>query len=458
MKQLLFHSYHFPPIGGSGAQRPLKLVRHLAALGYESLVVTGGGATSDRWAPEDASLLGEVPEGVEICRVDGDGEPQLSAGWRRAGERWLGIPDRWARWWADSSYHLGREVGTGSDLIYVWMQPYASAPTGAALSKSLGIPWVADLGDPWALDENMIYASALHRGRALKEMGELLGTASAIVMSTPEAVDRLLQAFPHFADRPVVPIANGFEAADFARPRTPRADGKFRIVHTGYLHTEIGEQHRRRRVLRSLLRASPPGLDILTRSHTFLVEAIERLIAREPELGDVLELQLAGVLNETDRRVAGRTKVATIRGYVTHAESVELMQSADLLFLPMQNLPPGVRATIVPGKTYEYLASGTPILAAVPDGDARDILVEAGNAIIVRPDDLEGMAAGIRAQIERARAGEPPRSPDANVVARFEYGRLAADLAGVFDAVLERSSRPVRRTPAAAQEGASNQP
>ncbi len=34
------------------------------------------------------------------------------------------------------------------------------------------------------------------------------------------------------------------------------------------------------------------------------------------------------------------------------------MRSADLLFLPMQNLPPGVRATIVPGKTYEYLASG----------------------------------------------------------------------------------------------------
>ena len=338
------------------------------------------------------------------------------------------------------------------------MQPYASAPAGAALAKSLGIPWVADLGDPWALDENMVYASALHRGRALKEMGELLGTASAIVMSTPEAVDRLLQAFPHFVDRPVVPIANGFEAADFARPRTPKADGKFRIAHTGYLHTEIGQQHRRRRLLRRLLRASPPGLDILTRSHTFLVEAIERLIAREPELGDVLELQLAGVLNETDRRVAGRTKVATIRGYVTHTESVELMQSADFLFLPMQNLPPGVRATIVPGKTYEYLASGTPILAAVPDGDARDILVEVGNAIIVRPDDVEGMATGIRAQIDRARAGEPPRSPDPDVVARFEYGRLAADLAGVFDAVLERSNRPVRLTPAAAQEGASNQP
>ena len=56
MTRLLLHSYHFPPIGGSGAQRPLKMVRALRRLGYESVVVTGGGATTDPWAPEDATL------------------------------------------------------------------------------------------------------------------------------------------------------------------------------------------------------------------------------------------------------------------------------------------------------------------------------------------------------------------------------------------------------------------
>jgi glycosyltransferase involved in cell wall biosynthesis len=450
MKKLLFHSYHFPPIGGSGAQRPLKLVRHLAGLGYESLVVTGGGATSDRWAPEDATLLAKVPAGVEVHRVSNRDEPALSTGGRRAAERWLGVEDRWAAWWADSSYRLARDAGADCDLIYVWMQPYASAEAGARLSRELRLPWVADLGDPWALDESMIFASAVHRGRALRRMGALLGTASAIVMATPEAVKRLLEAFPHLANRPVIPIAGGFEAADFTHRPAARADGNFRIVHTGYLHTEIGEQHRRRRLLRWALRASPPGLDIRTRSHIFLVDALNRIIAEEPDLEHVLELQLAGVLNEADRRVAARCKVATIRGYVTHAESVALMQSADLLFLPMQNLPPGVRATIVPGKTYEYLASETPILAAVPDGDARDILQQAGNASLVRPDDVEGMAAAIRAELARKRGGQEPRRPDPGVVSRFEYRRLAADLASVFDGVLDAA--PV------AQEGASNHP
>ena len=100
----------------------------------------------------------------------------------------------------------------------------------------------------------------------------------------------------------------------------------------------------------------------------------------------------------------------------------------------MQNVPAGVRATIVPGKTYEYLASGTPILAAVPDGDARDILEQAGNSTLVRPDDVAGMSAAIRTELERRRAGVPSRPPDPAVVERFEYRRLAADLAAAFDA------------------------
>jgi glycosyltransferase involved in cell wall biosynthesis len=113
------------------------------------------------------------------------------------------------------------------------------------------------------------------------------------------------------------------------------------------------------------------------------------------------------------------------------------MRSANLLFLPMQNLPRGVRATIVPGKTYEYLASGTTILGAVPEGDARDILQEAGNAVVVRPDDVEGIVEALRDKIEAFRDGTPSPVTQADVVARFEYRHLAGELAAVFDEVLK---------------------
>jgi glycosyltransferase involved in cell wall biosynthesis len=439
MRTVLFHTYHFPPIGGSGAQRPLKMVRALEGLGYRSIVVTGGGATADRWAPEDTTLAAEIPPGAQVHRLASEAEPAASVGLRRVGERWLGLTDRWASWWRSASYEVGRSVGSPADLIYVWMQPYASAETGARLSRSLQRPWVADLGDPWALDEMMIFASAFHRRRALREMRRVLGTAAAIVMSTPEAVTRLLHEFPELGSRPVTSIPNGFDPHDFEGAPEPRTDRRFRIVHTGYLHTQLGLQHHHRRWMRSILRASPTGLDILTRSHVYLVEALDLLLGRRPDLEDVVELHLAGVLNDSDRRVADRCKVAKIRGYLTHAESIALMQSANLLFLPMQNLPHGSRATIVPGKTYEYLASGSPILAAVPDGDARDILERAGNAELVRPDDVEGMADALLQSIESWQSGTPPPSPDPELVGRFQYGKLARELADIFDLALGRA-------------------
>ena len=105
------------------------------------------------------------------------------------------------------------------------------------------------------------------------------------------------------------------------------------------------------------------------------------------------------------------------------------MRSADLLFLPMQDVPG--RAGLVPGKTYEYLAAGRPILAAVPEGDARDLLSEAG-AHVVEPTDEAGMAAVIRDELEHPSA--PPSAP----LERYEYAAVTRRLAEILDGVLGR--------------------
>ena len=435
MKRLLFHTYHFPPIGGSGAQRPLRMARYLLDHGYVSTVVTGSGATSDRWAPEDETLSGEVPSEIRVLRVAATPDIETSGRWRRRFGRWLRLRSPWARWWIEGSSELAISGASDSDLVYCWMQPYDSAEAATRIADAIDKPWVADMGDPWALDEMMVYPSSLHRRAELARMGRLLASASAIVMSTNEAVERLRSEFPSLASKHVLAIPNGFDAGDFAQPPPIRLDGKFRIVHTGYLHTELGLEYRRTLPLRRVLGGNVRGLDILTRSHVYLVQALNLMLRTEPELADVLELHLAGVTTETDKDVALSCPVARLHGYVTHAQALDLMRSADLLFLPMQNLPPGTRATIVPGKAYEYLASGVPILGAVPDGDARDILEEAGNAVLCWPDGVEEMAAGIRSHLERFKEGAPATAPDPDVVGRFEYRLLASRLADVFDAV-----------------------
>ncbi len=123
-------------------------------------------------------------------------------------------------------------------------------------------------------------------------------------------------------------------------------------------------------------------------------------------------------------------------GYLDHPEAVSLIRSADLLFLPMHDLPQGVRATIVPGKTYEYMASGRPVFAAVPEGDARDILRAAGTAFICRPADDTAMAEIISDRVDALLAGDPTPVPDEEFVRRYEYEHLARELKAFFETVV----------------------
>lgn len=412
-------------------QRPARFVRYLRELGYEPIVITGPGTASGRWTPADATLVDEVPADVEVHRVPAPEPPQ--EGRTEQLERWLRVPSPWSRWWIDGAAGVGRTAGARADLVYTWMQPYQTAAAGARLARRLGKPWVADLGDPWAFDEMIAYPTRLHRRLEARRMRSLLGRADAVVMSTPEAVRRVVDAFPDFRAKHVRAIPNGYEPADFAGPVPPRPDDRFRIVHTGYLHTELGLRYRRFGLVRRVLGGTVEGVDVLPRSHVYLLPAIEQLLDRRPELRGRIEVVLAGVLSAADLEIATKYDFVTTPGYVTHGDAVELMRTADLLFLPMHEIAHG-RATIVPGKAYEYLAAGVPILAAVPDGDVRDVLA-AGQATFCRPRDVESMSRAVEHALG-ARPAPPTGSTDG--IERYSYPRLAAELASVFDRVLER--------------------
>ena len=376
-----------------------------------------------RWT---TALAADLPPDVPVHRLQGP-EPPRSAGRRGRAERWLRLETPFARWWVEGCIETGRAAGAGVDVVFATMSPFESAAAAAALARTLRRPWVADLRDPWALDEMMVYPTRAHRRLELREMRRALSSAEAIVMNTPEAATRLIESFPEFTQKRVVAIPNGFDPADFAGPAALRRDEAFRIVHAGYLHTELAG---RPGLARRLLGGSIPGVDIGTRSHVYLLEAVDRIRQAHPELGGRIELHLAGVVSESDRATLGDPSVR-LHGYLSHPETVALMRSADLLFLPMHDLPPGTRATIVPGKTYEYIAAGRPILAAVPEGDVREVLAAAGNAAVCAPRDVDAMENAILALL---RGGVlPPRN--ASAVRRFERSRLTGELASLLDTV-----------------------
>jgi glycosyltransferase involved in cell wall biosynthesis len=433
--RVLAVSYFFPPIGGAGVQRNLRLASHLSEQGVEMAVLTGPAEVSSLWTPHDARLAAELPSEIALHRIE-ESEPSVSPIRGRL-ERLLRIDSDWTRWWRQGVLAEGRRVGRGCDLLWALMQPYASAAPVAKLASELGVPWIADLADPWALDEMQIYPSALHRRVALREMRNALAPSAGIVMSTREAARQLLRNFPELSSHRLAIGPVGWDRHDFESAPPLRSNAQpFRIVHTGYLHTELGRKQRRLARTRKLLGGTRNGVDILTRSHVFLLRAIDALLEQRPELQGRIELYLAGVQSAADREVTSKRVNVRMLGYLEHPESVSLIRAADLLFLPMHDLPPEHRATIVPGKTYEYLAAGRPILAAIPNGDARDILSESGAAFLCCPADHAAMREIISSRLDAFIAGTPDPAPNRDVVERFEYGRLAREMATFFGEVL----------------------
>ena len=229
-----------------------------------------------------------------------------------------------------------------ADLVYASMSPFESGaaaaadrgqardPMGRRPPRPVGARRDAGLSEP-----------LLHRRADRRRMCRVLRTAAAIVANTEEAAGRHRRHFPSLARTPVVPIPNGFDPAGLHRAgaveRTRRRvpDRPHRLsAHRARLRDGAA------RLVHGARSAAPTRASTSGRARTcILLEALERLLADDPPLAGRIELHLAGVLSDRRPRVVGGASIVKAHGYLAHDETVALMRSADLLFLPMHDLP-----------------------------------------------------------------------------------------------------------------------
>jgi glycosyltransferase involved in cell wall biosynthesis len=319
------------------------------------------------------------------------------------------------------------------------MSPFESADVAAHLSRQFSIPWIADLRDPWALREVEIYPSFLHRLIELRKMHSRLSTASAIIMNTPEARESLKRNFPDLTKKLITVITNGFDPGDFLDLVPSGNNGKFRLVYTGTFYTDAGLAQLRKKGLYRILGGVYNESNLLTRSPFFFLRALKAWIRQEPRIRNNIEVIFAGVPTDKDYsliRESGLSDIIHFTGYIPHNETIRLIMSANNLFICMHDVGKNKRSTTVGGKDYEYMASGRPILAAVPEGDAKDFLRQCGTAFICAPDDCQEMAR-ILARVYKAwERGDSIVSPNKEFLNQFERRNLTKSLAAVFDRVL----------------------
>ena len=76
-------------------------------------------------------------------------------------------------------------------------------------------------------------------------------------------------------------------------------------------------------------------------------------------------------------------------GYLPHKESLEYLLSADLLLLIVDNAR--VSHLIIPGKVYEYIGTGLPILALAPEGETAELIRSNDLGYVFDPKDVSSL-------------------------------------------------------------------
>jgi hypothetical protein len=422
--RLLVVTYYFPPSGGAGVQRPLKWVRYLPDAGVEPVVLT---VRAGAYPALDESLLADVPPGV---RVERTAAPDPFGLYGRATGRSRGdavqartgrvgespaLAERVSRWiranvfvpdarvgWVPFARRRARALHRAQpfDAVLTTGPPHSAHLVGRALRRRLGLPWVADLRDPWS---DIHYTEALRRHPAAQRLDERLEASvlreadALLTVSEPLRASLAARA----GGTPVHLVRNGFDPADFAAPPPPLRRDVFEIVYTGTLYDV---PHGLLRALAALRREGEADL------HLRLIGSVP------PALGAA-----AHALGLGDR--------VHVEPAVCHDEAVRQMRGAALLLLTIE--PWSYADAVVPGKTYEYLASGRPVLGlGPPGGDAARVLRETGAGEMLGPED--DIASALRAHVAAWRRGEGESRATAEALAPFARPAQARAVAEII--------------------------
>jgi len=383
--KVLLVTMYFPPAGGGGVQRPLKLATHLPSLGIETHVLA---PDDPKWLHRDDELRPPTQAFVHRARYLGPkarlpseelrgltGMDLALAQVRLAGRRLL-LPDASVTWAPTAIPAAARIVRSeGIDAVITTSPPLSMNLIGASVKKLTGVPWVADQRDSLVLnaDRRFEKKSVQAKEKALERVVKLVADRADGIVAVSEPIADELRAFD--PQGPVRVIPNGCDFDDFAGLSYTPGD-RFRITHTGSFFGK-----RNPRAFLSALASS--GLDDVVARFVGDFRSVDREWVLELGLGDRLELL----------------------EYLPHRHALELQRDseANLLLLP----DAAGRGKVVPsGKIFEYLAAERPILAAVPiDGAAATLVRETGAGVVVAPEDEKGIREALVGLHARWKAG-----------------------------------------------------
>ena len=420
----------FPPTGGPGVQRSAKFAKYLPQFGWSPTIWT---VEHMDGFPRDPSLLADLPAEVTIHRrgcggtvhavrrslkpVNGHrlaSKVARAIGWRL--DAWLerrAFPDGYGSWARASVRPLCRLVAKeGVSAVYTTLSPASNHLVGLALKRRTGLPWVADFRDLWTDDYRYRETSRRRRIAKRRLEQEILETADVVIGVTERQTEILANHVPLRRSK-FVTITNGFDPTDFLFDET---DVPSRGKEETFVLAYIGRFDR--------WRASDAWFDGLQRFVRGLGECRRRFM-----------LRLVGHASpDTRERINSAGITCDFIGYVSHADAVREMGSADALLLC---IPDGPNAdSTIPAKLFEYLASRRPILAVGPRGGQCELIVKRCEAGLTAGFNDKEIAEALERLYEAWNAGHPLPGCRPDHLGQYSRVELTRRLASILDALV----------------------
>ncbi len=221
VKRGLIISYYFPPTGGGGVQRWVKLIKYLQPLGWEFTVISSAFNDDD---PKDETLLNDIPAGTEIIRIPTPA-PSLRSKinffkkrgyWQRWISAFINVTDSRESWNNKAKSYIVNEINKNNyDVVILSSPPYSLSILAADLTQILDIPVILDLRDPWTINPYKIHPTWIHRYLDRKREEKSIAAINFIVAAYESTLTDFEIRIPGFKEKKYLLLPNGYDEEDF---------------------------------------------------------------------------------------------------------------------------------------------------------------------------------------------------------------------------------------------------
>ena len=384
MKKVLIITYYWPPYANAGVHRWLKFAKYLRDFGWEPIIYT---PENNESSDTDESLQRDIPDNIEVIKLpiwepynlykrfigvkknekinvgflSETSKPKLTekiSVWIRGN---FFIPDARLFWIKPSLKFLSKYIENNKiDAIISTGPPHSMHMIALGLKKKFNIPWIADFRDPWTFidfyDDLNLTPWANRKHHRYENM--VLTNANKVVTVSHSWAKNL----EDLGAKNVKVITNGYDTTDYDKSGVI-IDKKFSITHIGSL--------------------------VKTRNPNTFWKALSMLVKGNKDFAEDLEIKLVGktdftVMDSIEKH--GLKSNLTKINFIPHNEVIRIIQQSYLLLLLVNNTPNS--KGIIPGKFFEYLATGRPIIViGREDGDISKILNDCKAGKVIAFDD-----------------------------------------------------------------------